>query len=44
MSLSHLGKIPALAAGGNLLKGSAIVGERGAELLTQMGTQTRVTP
>jgi len=44
LSLSHLGKIPALATGGNLLKGSAIVGERGAELLTQMGTQTRVTP
>lgn len=44
LSLSHLGKIPALAAGGNLLKGSAIVGERGAELLTQMGTQTKVTP
>lgn len=44
IKISHIGKIPALAKGGNLLKGSAIVGEAGMELLTQNGNQTRVTP
>lgn len=37
-------RIPMLATGGNLLNGSAIVGEAGAELLTQKGNMTTVTP
>ena len=30
--------------GGNLLSGTAIVGEAGPEILQQMGNKTRVTP
>jgi hypothetical protein len=37
-------KIPMLAEGGYLYGGAAIVGEAGAELLTQQGGRTRVTP
>lgn len=36
--------IPLLAKGGEVLKGSAIVGEAGAELLTVSGGRTTVTP
>ncbi len=43
-NISHLGKIPYLFQGGDMLNGSAIVGDRGMELLTQMGNKTRVTP
>ena len=37
-------RIPLLAKGGEVLKGSAIVGEAGAELLTVSGGKTTVTP
>lgn len=39
-----LGRIDYLAKGGNVLSGSAIVGEAGAELLTQKGNRTTVSP
>lgn len=39
-----LPRIPMLANGGTLLNGSAIVGEKGPELLTAMNGKTRVTP
>lgn len=37
-------KIPLLASGGTISSGSAIVGERGAELLTMNGPTATVTP
>ena len=40
----NIPKIPMLADGGYLYGGAAIVGEAGAELLTQQGGRTRVTP
>ena len=40
----NIPKIPMLASGGYLYGGAAIVGEAGAELLTQQGGRTRVTP
>lgn len=40
----NIPKIPMLADGGYLYGGAAIVGEAGAELLTQQGSRTRVTP
>ncbi|MBF7097575.1 phage tail tape measure protein [Alkalibacter mobilis] len=40
----NIPKIPMLAEGGYLYGGAAIVGEAGAELLTQQGGRTRVTP
>lgn len=42
-----IGTIPSvayLAKGGNLLQGTAIVGEAGPEILQQMGNKTKVTP
>ena len=39
-----IGKIPLLAKGGEVLRGSAIVGEAGPELLTVMGDRTIVQP
>lgn len=42
-----IGTIPSvayLAKGGNLLSGTAIVGEAGPEILQQMGNKTKVTP
>lgn len=43
-SLDRLAKIPYLAKGGMLTKGSAIVGEAGPELLTLAGGQAVVQP
>lgn len=40
----NIPKIPMLADGGYLYGGAAIVGEAGAELLTQQGGRTKVTP
>ncbi|MPW26399.1 phage tail tape measure protein [Alkalibaculum sp. M08DMB] len=40
----NIPRIPMLADGGYLYGGAAIVGEAGAELLTQQGSRTRVTP
>ena len=37
-------QIPLLAKGGTLLRGSAIVGEAGPELLSLTGSGVRVTP
>lgn len=39
-----LGRLTYLAKGGDLLNGSAIVGEAGMELLTQKGNRTTVSP
>lgn len=39
-----LPRIPYLAKGGTVLNGSAIVGEKGPELLTAMNGKTKVTP
>lgn len=44
LSLSHIGKIKALAKGGTILEGAAIVGEAGAELIQETSRGTRVTP
>lgn len=43
-NIGYLGSIAYLAKGGNLLQGTAIVGEKGPELLQQLGNQTKVTP
>ena len=43
-NIGYLGSIAYLAKGGNLLRGTAIVGEKGPELLQQLGNQTKVTP
>ncbi len=40
----NFGDIPYLAKGGTLLKGTALVGEAGPELLTQQGNRTTVSP
>lgn len=44
VNLSTIGRIPMLADGGEVLRGSAIVGEDGAELLTVMQDRTVVQP
>lgn len=44
VNLSTIGKIPLLANGGEVIRGSAIVGEAGAELLTVMPDRTVVQP
>ena len=44
VNFSTVGKIPFMANGGTLLKGSAIVGEAGPELLTVAGGKTVVQP
>ena len=44
VNLSTVGKIPFMANGGTLLKGSAIVGEAGPELLTVAGGKAVVQP
>lgn len=43
-NIGTIGKVSYLAKGGDLLQGTAIVGESGPEVLQQMGTKTRVTP
>lgn len=43
-SAPKIPKIPLLASGGTISSGSAIVGERGAELLTMNGPTATVTP
>ena len=43
-SFSHFGKIPYLAKGGIVRRGSAIVGEAGPELMTVLGNRTIVQP
>lgn len=43
-NIGTIGKVSYLAKGGDLLQGTAIVGESGPEILQQMGTKTRVTP
>lgn len=43
-NIGTIGKLPMLANGGRLASGSAIVGERGAELLTMQGGQAVVRP
>ena len=40
----NFSKIPYLAKGGNVFKGSAIFGEAGPEMLTVSGGAARVTP
>ena len=44
INIKEIGKIPYLAKGGNVLKGTALVGEAGPELLTVMNGKTTVTP
>lgn len=44
VNISTIGKIPYLANGGEVLRGSAIVGEAGPELLTVLGDRTIVQP
>ena len=44
LDLKTIDKVAYLAKGGNLLSGTAIVGEPGPEILQQMGNKTRVTP
>ena len=44
LSTISVPQIPLLAKGGNVYSGSAIVGEKGPELLTVMNGKTRVTP
>lgn len=44
INIGTIGKIPYLAKGGILSKGSAIVGEAGPELLTMMGSRAMVQP
>lgn len=44
LDLKTIDKVAYLAKGGNLLSGTAIVGEAGPEILQQMGNKTRVTP
>jgi len=43
-NIGQIGKIAYLAQGGILERGSAIVGERGPELLTMMGDRAMVQP
>lgn len=44
VSLGTIGQIPMLANGGEVIRGSAIVGENGAELLTVLQDRTVVQP
>ncbi len=44
MNIPEIGKIPYLANGGILSSGSAIVGEKGAELLSMINGRAQVTP
>ena len=44
MNIPEIGKIPYLANGGTLSSGSAIVGEKGAELLSLINGKAQVTP
>lgn len=44
VDIGRIGTIPMLADGGEVLQGSAIVGEDGAELLTVLGDRTVVQP
>lgn len=44
INIKEIGKIPYLSKGGNVLKGKAVVGEAGPELLTVMNGKTTVTP
>lgn len=44
INIGHIGKIPYLAKGGEVLRGSAIVGEAGPELLTVENDRTIVQP
>ena len=44
VNLSTIGKIPYLADGGEVIRGSAVVGEDGAELLTVLNDRTVVQP
>lgn len=44
INIGTIGKIPYLAKGGVLSRGSAIVGEAGPELLTMMGSRAMVQP
>ena len=44
INIPAIGKIPLLAKGGVLSRGSAIVGEAGAELLSMVGGKAMVTP
>lgn len=44
LDLKTIDKVAYLAKGGNLLSGTAVVGEAGPEILQQMGNKTRVTP
>jgi len=44
VNLDTIGKIPYLADGGEVFRGSAIVGEAGPELLTVLGDRTVVQP
>lgn len=44
LNIKTIGKIPALANGGILSKGTALVGEAGPELLTMTGGKTMVQP
>lgn len=43
-SFNHFGKLPYLAQGGIVRRGSAIVGEAGPELMTVLGNRTIVQP
>lgn len=44
LGLVSFARLPKLAKGGDLLKGTAMVGEAGPELLTQQGNKTTVSP
>lgn len=44
VNIGTIGQIPLLADGGEVLRGSAIVGEAGPELLTVLGDRTVVQP
>lgn len=44
INIGTIGKIPYLAKGGILSKGSAVVGDAGPELLTMMGSRAMVQP
>ena len=44
INIGTIGKIPYMAKGGVLSRGSAIVGEAGPELLTMMGSRAMVQP
>ena len=44
VELKKIGQIPLLAEGGEVIRGNAVVGENGPELMTVLGDRTVVTP